>query len=142
FILLLLLLVVKLQTKDFTGRLAAARIHWSVIKEIEDTTNTLNESTVFQEKLLAGHLPLEGVLKVISASIPRQVILRRVNFNQGSNQLSIDGIVAEKAELAEQILTTFMQDMEKTVFLSDATIVSIEGVGGIQNFSITCDLVK
>jgi type IV pilus assembly protein PilM len=142
FIMLLLLLVVKLQTKDFTRRLAAAQIHLSVIKEIEDTTNKLNESTVFQEKLLAGYIPLEGVLKVISAAIPRQVILRRVNFSQGSQQLNIDGVVAEKAELAEQVLTTFMQDMEKTVFVLDATLVSIEGVGGIQNFSITCDLVK
>jgi len=142
FIMLILVMVVKLQIKDFTRRLSATQIHLSVVKEIEDATVQLNESTLFQEKLLAEHLPLEGVLKVVSASIPRQVILRRMNFNQGSNQMSLDGVVAEKAELAEQILTTFMQDMEKSSFIADATIVSIEGVGGIHNFSITCDLVK
>ena len=142
FIMLLLLLVVRVQIKDFTARKAAAEVHWSVIKEIEDTTKKLNESTVFQDKILEGYIPLEGVLKVVSAAIPRQVILRRVNFNQGSYQLSLDGVIAEKAEMAEQILTTFMQDLEKTAFVSEATLVSVEGVGRIQNFSITCDLVK
>ena len=142
FIMLLLLLVVRLQIRDFSGRMSAAQIHLSVIKEIEDTTNTLNGSTIFQDKLLAEYIPLEGVLKEVSATIPRQVILRRVNLNQGSNQLSIDGVISEKADMAEQILTTFMQDMEKTAFVVEATLVSIEGAGRIQNFSITCDLVK
>ncbi len=142
FMIMILFFIVRLQIQDFNARINTAEIHLSVIKEIEEARNTLTESASFQNKLSDGYVPLEGVLRTLSSIIPRQIILRRVSFAQGTHKLSLDGVIAEKEDMAEQILTDFMQELEKTPFITEATLLSIEGVGRIQNFSIVCDVVN
>jgi Tfp pilus assembly protein PilN len=138
----IMMLITRLQIRDYAARLRTAHIHLSVIREVEDTKNQIQDNDSFIGRIRDGRIPWNGVLLAMASVLPREMVLNRLGLSQGTGQLTLEGTVAASEDMSEQILTRYMQELEATPFFKEANLVSVEGVGRLQKFKITCDLVK
>ena len=141
-VVLILYLIICLQIRDYQTRAGAARMHLVVIKEIEDLSLLLRAKRDLVETIRSGRVPVDGILKILSVTIPGDIVLRRVVFQQGKGQVALEGTVTDAGQQAEESLAAFMQQLEATPFFSEATLVSIDGVRQLQQFRMVCDIAQ
>jgi len=140
-IILLLLTLARLDIWEHQRRLEKAE---QQLKGIE-VAKVLKQKIDLRQDLLSriqkSKVPALGLLKTISATIPQQVILNELSLNQTSHELTIKGIVLATEEVANSILTTYIQQLQNSSFVSEAYMVSSAKAGIVQKFEINCYLV-
>ena len=141
-IFLLLLSMMHLQIRDYESRLKNAQMHLQAIDEIKILQLKIEAREKLIAKLQKGQIPSEGLLKVISQAIPAAVVLEELHFDQAANSLLLKGAVSAEVERSETLLTDFMEKLEGSLFIDDASLVSSNQIGAIQQFEIKCDLVR
>jgi len=134
------LVFVRVQLRDYKSRLVHTKLHLETIKEIKVLTNDIEEKEIFMDQLRLGRIPTEGLLKLISAMVPGEVMLDELYLEQESHKLFLKGAISAKDQIIEKILTMFMEKMEASSFFREATLASSVKNEGTQQFEIRCDL--
>ena len=82
---------------------------------------------------------MEGILKVLSNIVPREIFLDELILDQASHEIILRGVVSGGGQ-PETILTPFIGYIEASPFFTDATLVSSREKDGTHEFEIRCDL--
>ena len=139
-IFLFLLLFVRIQAKDYQGRLKNANRHLQAIREIKILNKDIEEKEALVAELRAAKIPADGLLRLISSIVPPEVMLDELYLDQTGHKLTIKGTITAKEQIVEKVLTLFMEKMERSPFFIEATLASsVRGQDG-QIFEIRGDL--
>jgi len=136
------ILVVRLQVRDYKVRLSNVQTHLETIGEIRTLRQGILARDGLITKLQKGKVPAAGVLKTLSILVPNQVILNSVTFNQDRGVLLLQGEVLASSEVAETVLTEFMQGLEGSAFFAEASLTSSRKERAVQSFKMHCDLPR
>lgn len=133
---------VSFQIRDYKGRLKIAQLHLQSTEEIKTLKQAVDLRENYVNKIYEGMVPPAGLLKLIGAVIPANIILDEFNFDQPSHMLRLSGIVSVSKDSVEKALTDFMNSLEDSKFVQDANLVSSKDNQGVNSFVIECQLVK
>ncbi len=136
----LLLLSAQFQIHDYKNRIKNAQIHLKAIDEINELKQKIQIREDLVEKIEKNRVPVEGVLRDISALVPREIILDELSLDQDKHNVTIKGTISAVENVAEEILTGFMQELELSSFFGEVSLVSSQGMEAIQKFEISVDL--
>lgn len=134
--------VIHFQITDYKKRLKIAKLHLQSVQEIESLKQLVQARENLINTIYLGKVPCGGLLKLISAIIPPNIILDEFSFDQSSHTLRLEGQVTLGRDSAEKALTDFMQDMENSKFIDEADLISSKELLGVNNFQIKCSLAK
>lgn len=144
FVLLALLFLVKFRVDDYRYRLKSVRFQKSILGQIEDLQARVNERMIFMAQARTSEIPVEYIMKELSSVIPRNVVLDNLTLDQKAKTLDMRGVVYEPKGLAQDILTKFMEALERSKYFRDAQLVSVQGATmgreEISNFEISSSL--
>lgn len=139
-IFLFFLLIARFQIWDLQKRLKNAQLHLQAIESIK----TLNQKIVLRQNLInrmqKDKVPGVGLLKVIGVLVPQNIILDELILDQTSHTLNLKGSILASEDMTNVILTNFMQQLERSLFITEVGLVSSTKVGMISRFEIKCDL--
>lgn len=139
-IFLLSLFLVKFQVRDYKNRLKIAQAHLAALKDIETLRHKISLRQGLVDKIQKDRVPIEGLLRLISAKVRREIVLEELIFNQSSYSLILKGAVLLSSDVAQPVLTGFMQELEASPFFTEVTLISSRGIGQEQKFEMRCDL--
>jgi len=141
-IFLAVLLIAYGQFQGYKNKLKYSHLHLESIQDIQDlkTQCVLRENLI--QKIQRNRVPVDGVLKVISALITHDIILNRLSLDQENNNLIFKGEVSGAGEVAALKLTDFMKKIETSSYFKDTQLISSEKFGETQRFDVKCVLAQ
>ena len=139
-IFLLILLFTRLQTVEYRKKLKISQAHLRTIDGIKTLKEKIRLREELIDKLRAGTVPADGVLKVISNLTPTEIILDELQMDQTNHSLALIGSVSGGEDAAGPIITHFMAQLEASLFFSEASLISSQRVGVLQKFEIKCTI--
>ena len=131
--------VVKFQSYDYKKRLKNARLHMESIAQIKALKQKIDSREALISKIENGKASVDGLLKVLSNLVPREIFLEELSLDQASGEIILKGIVSGGGP-PESILTPFIGQIEASSFFTDATLISSREKDGTHEFEIRCDL--
>lgn len=134
--------VINFQISDYKKRLKIAKAHLQSVEEIKNLKHIVDSREDLINIIHAGKVPSGGLLKLISAIIPPNIILDEFSCDQSSHTMWLRGVVISGKDSVEKVLTDFMNDMENSKFIQEANLVSSKEDQGINNFEIKCELAR
>lgn len=134
-------LMLQSSVHDYKKRLKNAQTQLQLVKEIKAVKDRLDLRENLIDRVQQARVPAGGLLKILSAMVPNEIILEELILNQEKHILTIKGSVSAWTKTAESVLTEFMKNLEASPFLTEATLLSSKKTAGIQIFEIKCDLV-
>lgn len=137
---LFFLFIAKFQVNDYKKRVSAAKLHLSAITHIKDLNQNIKERNALLTATQKTRVPVEGLLKIISVLIPKEVTLRELLIDQQADSLVLRGIVFDGENNAKVVLTNFMQQLENTSFAYESNLVFSRRTEGVEQFEIRCNL--
>ena len=141
-ILLFLLSVARFQVRDYNKRLVNAQQHLETIEEFKVLKEKIDVREDILRRIRKGKVPVVGLLKLVSAVLPPEIILDELSLDQNAHRLTLRGRVSITASVAESIITNFMKRLEDTKPVGEASLVSSDDSSGEQRFEISCSLVQ
>lgn len=141
-IFLLSLLGINFQYHDYQKRLNNASAHLQGMREFRLLKQKIDARDNLIGQLRKNHIPFSALLKILSVIIPEGVILNECIFNQDQAKFALYGTVVQTSMPVEEVLTEFMNEIEKTPFFQEASLLSSERVDNSWQFQIQCDFVK
>lgn len=87
-------------------------------------------------------MPSGGLLKLIGSVVPSRIILNEFDFDQASHKMHLRGIVLASKDSAEKVLTDFMNNLEASKFVLEASLVNSKEDQNVNSFEIDCSLAK
>jgi len=139
-IFLFLLLIARLQARDYNARLYTAMLHIEIIREIRVLNEAVEEKEALVSELRKGKIPANGLLKLISTMIPPEITLDELYLDQHAHKLSLKGTITAREQITEQVLTMFMEKMETSPYFIEAALISSVRTLEGQLFEIRVDL--
>ncbi len=144
-ILFVLFLLVKFRVDDYQYRLKSAKFQKGILGQVEDLQDRVTERALFMAQAQASEAPTEQIMKELSSVIPSNVVLEHLRLDQRGKTLDMSGVVYEPKGLAQDILTKFMETLERSKYFKDAQLVSLHGTttaarAEISNFEISSSL--
>jgi type IV pilus assembly protein PilM len=140
-VLLFLFFVVRLRMRDYSLRLKHAQMHLGALAGSKLLKEKIDQRQQLAQLIRAQEMPADGLLKIVSAVIPANIVLEELYFNQAGHSLSLKGAVLAGESATESLLTDFMRKLEATAHIKEAVLVSSSSSGPAQKFEIRCDLV-
>jgi len=134
--------VINFQIHDYKKRLKISRLHLQSVEEVKTLKQAVDLRDDFINKIHAGKVPSAGLLKLIGAVVPANVILNEFDFEQSSHSMHLNGVVTASGDSVEKVLTDFMKALEDSKFVMEANLVNSREEQGINNFEIECVLAK
>ncbi len=134
--------MINFQIIDYKKRLKIAKAHLQSVEEVRNLKRNVDSREELINTVHSGRVPSAGLLKLISAIIPLNIILDEFDFDQLNHTMFLRGIVTLGKDSAEKALTDFMKDMENSEFILEANLVSSREEQGINNFEIKCSLAE
>lgn len=141
-ILLFTLSISQFRINDYKKRLKSADMHLAALEQVKVLKEKIDLREGLINKIEGNRIPVDGLLKLVSANIPQEVVLSELDFDQSSNTLILEGTVSSGEEAANSILTNFTQNLEKSSFCIEASLMSSQRSGAVQIFEIKCDLAS
>ncbi|RJO65465.1 MAG: hypothetical protein C4540_01045 [Candidatus Omnitrophota bacterium] len=141
-ILLLSLFFVQFQIRDYKKRLVHTSAYLEGIKDIELLKRRIDGRKEMIHKLQKGHVPVEGILKLVSATIPSDTRLDNLILDQASHTLILRGVISANEDIAERAISNFIRKLQDSRFVAEARLTFINRVEGAQRFEVKCDLVR
>lgn len=138
-ILLFSFFFVQLQMRDYKDRLKLSQIHLETIKEIKVLKQNTDLKENLIDKIQEGRIPVDGLLKVIGALIPHNIILDELLLGQDKHILILRGTASGGPDVSTSVIN-FIEEIETSSFFIEAQLVSSKRVGAVQKFEIHCDL--
>lgn len=140
-ILLILFLTAKFQAKDYENRLKNARVHLENMAPIEALRQKVDSKDSMLTTIQKGVVPADGILKLVSLLTPPEIILEEISFNQLESDLTLTGTVIAVDTAVESVLVGFIQQLDKTLFIEEASLMFSEKRSGSQKFGIKCAVI-
>ncbi|MDP3142890.1 MAG: pilus assembly protein PilM, partial [Candidatus Omnitrophota bacterium] len=140
-IFLFLFFIARLDIGVLRGKLKHANARLKAVEPIRGFKQKIDLRLDVMEKIQKGKGPVTGLLKVIGNLLPREIILDELKFDQASHNLIVRGGVSGNEEAASVTLTNFMQQLERTSFIGEVSMLSSKRTGTVQRFEISCDLI-
>lgn len=134
--------VINFQIHDYKSRLKIAKLHLQSVEEVKALKQIVELREDLINKINTGKVPSGGLLKLIGAIIPPNIMLEEFNFDQSSHLMHLSGTVSASKESVEKVLTDFINRLENSKFILDANLVSSVEGQGVNNFEIECHLAK
>jgi hypothetical protein len=141
-IFLFALFVTRFQISDYQKRLKNARLHLAAVSEIGYLQGKISLREGLMHSIQEERIPIDGLLKVVSASLPPEIILSELTLDQNSRVLLLKGIISARENIAEDVLVNFMQKLEKSSFITEVALVSSKKAENAQEFEVRADLVR
>ncbi|MDD5565485.1 MAG: pilus assembly protein PilM [Candidatus Omnitrophica bacterium] len=141
-ILLLSLFFVQFQIRDYKKRLAQASAYLEGIKDIELLKRRIDERKEAINRLQKGHIPVDGILKLISATIPNDTRLDDLMLDQAGHVVVLRGEVSVNGDAAERTISNFIRKLQGSRFVAEARLTFLDREKEFQRFEIKCDLVR
>ncbi len=136
-----LIFITEFQIKDYQNRLSNAQTQLTIISGIKYLKVGIKGYEELIDKIQYHEIPTHGILKVLSNTIPEEIILDEFVWYRGNAQMILKGKVLTKEDQNQSVLTHFMERLERSQFITDAVLVSSNKGVGIQIFEIRCDLL-
>lgn len=134
--------VVNFRIHDYRKRLKIAKLHLKNVEEIKDLKQTVDSRDDFINKIHKGKVPSGGLLKLIGAAVPANIILNEFDFDQSSHSMNLSGVVLVGGEPVEKVLTDFMKALEDSKFILEANLVNSKETKDENTFEMECVLAK
>ena len=109
------------------------------VKDLEEKA-ALRDGLI--RKIQEGNIPVDGLLKLFSVVTPKEIVLDNFLLDQASHQARFRGTIIGDEETAKMILTNFMAELEKSSFVTEATLLTTQSNGPVLEFEINCDLAR
>lgn len=142
--LLVSFLFIKLRVDDYNHRLKTARFQQGILSQIKDLQDRVAERTAFLNQARASEIPTEYILKELSHLIPPNIVFNTFSLDQRNKTMELKGVVYGPRASAEEVLTKFMEALEKSKYFKEAQLGSIQdrtsGREEYATFEITCSL--
>lgn len=139
---LFLLFAVEQQVKDYKSRLKKAQVYLQNLLPVDVLKEKINLKEELIDNIQKGSVPAEGILKLISVLVPPEIILEELLLDQFSHYLTLRGTITVSENAVRPVLISFMQQLEKSLFIAEARLVFSEKKSGAQKFEIKCDLIR
>jgi type IV pilus assembly protein PilM len=139
-ILLFSFFVMQFQVHNYQGRIMTAQIHLKTMEDVRSLAQRLKEKEELIRKIEGDSVPVEGILKILSATIPDEIVLETLELNPKEHYLTLKGTVLAGGEAAETALSRFLQKLEESLFFTEASFVSSQRTGTDYKFEIKCDI--
>ena len=143
-ILILSYIILSLRETDYKNRLISTKSHRVVIQGIVDMYNKVSQRSELVAKISSGSILYINIFKEISSLIPNDIMLGDFSINEDSKILTLKGKLFYTAKTPEEILTSFMQDIEKSSLFKEANLRKIvksgKGLAKIADFEIECEI--
>lgn len=133
-------LIFKLQVRDYKKRLTNAQIHLQIIQEIKSLKEKIDSRDSLVNEIQKNTVPADGLLKVIAAKLPNNIILDGLLLEQKEHKLILRGVILENENIVESVLANFIEKLEGSSFFTDVTLVFSKKRDRGQEFEIGCDL--
>jgi len=136
------LFVINFQINDYRKRLKIAQAHLQSLGEIKNLKQMVDSRESFINKIHYKKTPSGGLLKLMGAIIPSNILLDEFDFDELTHSMLIKGSVLTGKESVEKVLTDFMNQLEDSEFVVDANLLNSRDNAGVNNFEIECVLNK
>lgn len=134
--------IINLQAANYKKKLRISKAYLNSIEEVKLLKETVVLKEALINKIYAGKLPCGGLLKLIGAVIPADMLLDEFNFNQEGQSLYLKGVISAAKDSVEKVLADFINGLEGSKFISEANLVNSKEADGLNTFEIKCSLVK
>ncbi|RJP28071.1 MAG: hypothetical protein C4533_06265 [Candidatus Omnitrophota bacterium] len=128
------------QIKSYRKRIDVSRAHLNAVAQTQMLKQRIDARQSAMDKIRQYRVPVYGICKLISSVVPDTIILTEVSLDQSKNILVIKGNTPVAANMAEPVILNFVEAMEKSSFISEASLAASENKDGIQEFEIRCIL--
>ena len=133
-------ILAKASINSYNRRLDNARLYLNVLSEVKDTKAKIDQLDNFIGGLKNSHYPLAGMLKKLSNIAPADLFILDFSLDSDSASGSMKGFVKNRDNSPNTILTQFINNMKKSIYFSEVSIISAEkgNYEGVEvtNFSI------
>jgi Tfp pilus assembly protein PilN len=129
-----------LQIQNYANRLKSAQLHLASIKDIGLLKQKIQSLETLANYIKIGNVPTGGLLKNLSGLVPAEIILSELVLDQPAHSLILKGAASVGKDSGESTLINFIKDIEMSPFFKEATLVSSNNLGSIQEFEIRCEL--
>lgn len=134
------LFVMQFQVHNYQNRIRSAQIHLKTMEDVKNLIQKVKEKEGLVATIEGNRVPMEGILKIISATVPDEIVLDALEFNPHEHRLMLKGTVLAGGEAAEAALSNFLQKLESSLFFTEASFVSSQRSGADYKFEIKCDV--
>ncbi len=135
-------LVFHLKQVEYMSRSKTAMTHQKSLSSVLSLYSEMSAKKELEANLLSGSVNYEGVFKTISSLIPGNIMLEQLSLSEGKKILSFKGNYFGSREDAENVITSFIQNLDESELFVEATIVRIRKSGdenrGVTVFEVTC----
>ena len=128
------------QKEDYEKRLYIDNIHLASIVPLKDFKEKLALKEGLREHIQDNHVPLDGLLKVLSTAVPANIILSELTFDQSAFRMALKGTVIFGPNKVEQELVSFMDKLEASSYVMEADLVLSQNRESVHDFVIQCEL--
>ncbi len=139
--LLVSFLFTKFRVDDYNRRLKSAPVQKNILAQVKDLKDRVKEREVLMEQASMSETPLEYIMRELSNMIPSDTVLETLDIDNKAKMLNMKGSFYGPRSSAQEVLTKFMEDLEKSRYFKDAQLSSLAGSrsGGeeISSFEIT-----
>ncbi|MBI5415978.1 MAG: pilus assembly protein PilM [Candidatus Omnitrophica bacterium] len=132
--------VMQFQARNYEQRLKNARVHMQTMVDIKSLVQDVRTRENLAREIEGRGVPLDGLLSVVAAAVPEEILLDNLDFNAAAYRLTLKGSVTASREAGETILADFMQKLEASSFFTEARFVSSQKTGTAYAFEIECTL--
>lgn len=136
------LFFVRYRLNDYENRLKQVKVYLKSLEGIKLTARKIQEREIVIAAVQKGYVPVEGLLKTISAILPSDIVLDSLVLDQNRHRLVLKGGIIKSSEEVEFVLAEFMRSIEESAFFSEASLLFSEKKGKVQIFKLKCDLIK
>lgn len=141
-LLLFLLFITQFQINDYKNRIKNASLHLQAVEKIKILKQRIDLRDGLICRIQKDQIPVQGILKLVSALIPPEIILNELIFDRPSHGLTLKGIVSAGKDNVETVLTNFIQRLESSLVIVEARLVFSKTAEEAQQFEIECKLIQ
>lgn len=120
-------LFIKFRVEDYSRRLLNIPMQKNIILQVKDLQERVTARQAFSERAQVSQVPVEYIMKELSNVVPSGIILETLNIDQRSKSIDFKGMVYGPRGAAQEVLTRFMEDLERSKYFKDAQLSSIQG---------------
>ena len=136
--------LVKFGIGDYRNRIKNAQLQKNILSRVKELKDKVAEREVFFAGLQKSEISVKGIMGELSRITPRRIVLESLSLNKGNKAMDISGIVYEPKGVAEETVTAFMEELEKSGYFKDAELASVRGEGAGSDerfaFELNCPL--
>ncbi|MDD5070832.1 MAG: pilus assembly protein PilM [Candidatus Omnitrophica bacterium] len=136
------LIFLSIQKADYKNRLDNAKRHLQTTGRIKSLKDDIRAWENLSNQVFSDKFYFDSILKVVSIEIPDAVVLSEMILSQGRGNVVLTGRIENSSDLAEDVLVSFMEKLEKTPLFKEAVLLFSRRTVRSHEFQIECRFSK